>query len=151
MNSHQFTQPLAEIPTEQLAEIKQLLTSCELPTSDIAPFNSMLFFGRHSNGKLVGVIGLEVFGSIALLRSLAVAPKQRKHGLGKSLVAFAEAYATKHGIESIYLLTTTASDFFSRLGYTNTSREEAPSSIKGTAQFSGLCPASSVFMSKRLC
>lgn len=110
----------------------------------------MRFFIHSADDKLVGVIGLEIYGTVALLRSLAVVPAQRNNGRGKSLVKFAEEYAADHGIESLYLLTTTAGDFFSRLGYTNTAREDAPSSIKATSQFSGLCPASSVFMSKHL-
>jgi amino-acid N-acetyltransferase len=110
----------------------------------------MRFFTHHADNKLIGMIGLEIFDAVALLRSLAVAPEQRKHGLGKSLVASAEAYAARQGIGSLYLLTTTARDFFSRLGYTDTAREDAPSSIKATSQFSGLCPSSSAFMGKRL-
>lgn len=135
---------------DQLAEIKQLVSACGLPTVDISPSRSQLFFGDHSNGKLAGVIGLEIYGTVALLRSLAVAPAQRKNGLGRSLVRFAEAYTAKHGVESLYLLTTTAGDFFSKLGYSTASREAAPPPIKTTPQFSGLCPGSSAFMSKHL-
>ncbi len=150
MSASRSIQPLAASTIEQAAEIKLLLAACGLPTSDIAPSNSMLFFTHHAGGKLVGVIGLEVYDTVALLRSLAVTPAQRKNGLGKSLVKFAEEYAADHGIESLYLLTTTAENFFSKLGYSSASREDAPSSIKSTSQFSGLCPSSSAFMSKRL-
>jgi amino-acid N-acetyltransferase len=136
--------------TKQLTEILEHLTTCELPTTDVTSSNSILFFGLHADDKLVGLVGLEVYGSVALLRSLAVAPGKRKHGMGKSLVEFAEAYAAKHGIESLYLLTTTAKVFFSKLGYSNASRETAPSPIKTTSQFSSLCPSSSAFMGKRL-
>lgn len=141
---------LATKSTEQLVEIKQLLSACELPTSDIASSNSFLFFGCHSDAKLVGVIGLEIYGPAALLRSLAVAPSHRNHGLGRSLVGFAEAQAAPLGVESLYLLTNTAEGYFSKLGYSPASREDAPSSIKATMQYSSLCPASSAFMSKRL-
>jgi amino-acid N-acetyltransferase len=137
-------------PIDQLAEIKQLLSACELPTADISPSKSLLFFGCRSDAKLVGVIGLEVYDTVALLRSLAVDPTHRKHGLGKSLVDFAEVHASSLGVELLYLLTTTADAFFSRLGYSPASREDAPSFIKTTSQFSGLCPTSSVFMCKHL-
>lgn len=137
-------------PVEQFAEIRQLLSACELPASDISPSRSLLFYGCRSEGKLIGVVGLEVYGPIALLRSLAVAPSHRDHGRGRSLVAFAEAQAVSLGVEALYLLTTTAEAFFSKLGYSPVSREEAPSSIKATTQFSSLCPASSALMSKRL-
>lgn len=142
--------PLGTDSDKRHAEIKQLLSACELPTSDISPSNSLLLFGCRSDAGLVGVIGLEVFGSVALLRSLAVAPKLRNHGLGKSLVEFAEAHAASLGVESLYLFTTTAAAFFSKLGYLPASREEAPLPIKATTQFSGLCPASSAFMCKYL-
>ena len=142
--------PLPIEPIDRLAEIKHLLSACGLPTADISPSNSLLFFGSHSDAKLVGIVGLEVYGTVALLRSLAVDPTQRKHGLGKSLVDFAEAHAASLGVKSLYLLTTTADALFSRLGYAHASREEAPRVIKATSQFSALCPASSVFMCKHL-
>jgi amino-acid N-acetyltransferase len=142
--------PLATDSADQLAEIRQLLSASDLPTVDISPSASLLFFGCRSENRLVGVIGLEVYGTVALLRSLAVDPTQSKHGLGKSLADFAEAHAASLGVESLFLLTTTADAFFSGLGYAPASRDKAPVSIKNTSQFSGLCPASSVFMCKRL-
>lgn len=141
---------LAAGSTEQLAEIKQLLSACELPTSDLSPSSALLFFGCRSDARLAGVIGLEVLGPVALLRSLAVAPSHRNHGMGRSLVESAEAHAASLGVESLYLLTTTAEAFFSRLGYSPALRAEAPSSIKATTQFSELCPVSSVLMHKPL-
>lgn len=141
---------LANESADQLAEVRQLLSACELPTADILPSSSLLFFGTYSAGKLVGVIGLEVYGTNALLRSLAVVPALRRQGLGKSLVTYAETHAASIGVESLYLLTTTADAFFASLGYSPTSREDAPESIRSTTQFSGLCPASSTFMIKQL-
>lgn len=138
-------------PITQLAEIKRLLSACGLPVSDIAPCESRLFFGCRSDAGLAGVVGLEIFGSVALLRSLAISPQYRSHGLGRALVAHAETHAASRAVESLFLLTTTAETYFSKLGYSHASRENAPSAIKATAQFSGLCPASSAFMSKRLC
>lgn len=134
----------------QPAEIKQLLSACELPTADVSLSKTLLFYGCHSEGKLAAVVGLEVHGPVALLRSLAVAPSHRNQGLGKLLVTFAEAQAASLGVESLYLLTTTAKAFFSKLGYSPASREDAPLSIKATMQFSSLCPASSAFMRKHL-
>ncbi len=137
---------LATESADQLAEVRQLLSACELPTADI----SLLLFGAYSAGKLVGVIGLEVYGTDALLRSLAVVPALRRQGLGKAMVTYAETYAASIGVESLYLLTTTADAFLANLGYSPASREDAPQSIQATTQFSGLCPASSAFMIKHL-
>jgi amino-acid N-acetyltransferase len=137
-------------PVTRLAEVAQLLSVCELPTADIAASGPAMFFGCHADSGLVGVVGLEVYGTVALLRSLAVAPAHRKGGLGKALASFAEARAAELGVRSLYLLTTTAQEYFAQLGYSLLSRDDAPASIKATAQFTGLCPASSAFMGKQL-
>ncbi|MNR54976.1 acetyltransferase [compost metagenome] len=87
---------------------------------------------------------------MALLRSLAVAPEARGSGLGQALVRFAEREAAARHIGRLYLLTNTAAPFFAKLGYQATARETAPPAIRRSAQFSGLCPASASFLSKRL-
>jgi amino-acid N-acetyltransferase len=140
--------PLATESAEQLAEVRQLLSACELPTADISPSSSLLFFGAYSAGELVGVIGLEIHGQVALLRSLAVSPSSRRQGLGRMLVAHAETQAASRGVETLYLLTTSAESYFFRLGYTPARREDAPAPIKDTTQFRGLCPSSAILMSK---
>ncbi len=142
-------QPIAT--AEQLAEARQLLSASDLPVADMDSPQSILLFGRRSDRELVGVVGLELYGPEALLRSLAVSPSYRNRGIGKSLAAFAETQAASHGVQSMFLLTASAESFFSRLGYEVASRDEAPSSIRNTTQFSGLCPSSATFMRKNLC
>lgn len=67
-----------------------------------------------------------------------------------ALVAKAEGHAKAHGVEEVYLLTTTAEGFFARLGYERVEREGAPESIRGTKEFSSICPSSAVLMRKLL-
>jgi amino-acid N-acetyltransferase len=71
-------------------------------------------------------------------------------GIGSQLVEHAERYARSRGVESIYLLTSTAEKFFGGRGYAHTERASAPASIRGTREFASLCPASSAFMVKHL-
>ena len=131
-------------------DVTELLEQCGLPVSDCSTPASPLFFGHRSDSQLVGVVGLEDCGSVALLRSLGVAPSHRMSGLGQALVLFAEGYACSHNISSVFLLTTTAAAFFAKLGYVPVSRGTAPASIQATAQFSSLCPSSATFMVKVL-
>lgn len=133
-----------------VSEIRALLAACDLPVADVDPSDSMQFFGCRADSELVGVVGLEIHGTAALLRSLAVAPAHRNYRLGSALVSHAEARAESLGVQSLYLLTTSAQDYFAKLGYSPASRAEAPPGITATAQFRGLCPATAVFMSKRL-
>ncbi len=138
------------IKNPKLADVQSLLEDCGLPYSDITSQNMEHFFALGAEASLSGVVGLEIYGDVALLRSLAVSPKHRNSGVGKQLVTHAEKYAFSIGVRSVYLLTTTADKFFLQLGYSPLSRSQAPASITRTTEFSSLCPSSSVFMVKKL-
>ena len=127
-----------------------LLQAQGLPVSDITDGHLEHFFFVGSDGSPSGLVGLEVYGSDALLRSLVVGENARGKGLGSALTAHAEQYAAAKGVRSIYLLTTTAGRFFQRLGYERIGRSQAPPSIERTREFAGLCPTNSTFMVKSL-
>jgi amino-acid N-acetyltransferase len=138
---------------EQIAysqEVSALLVACDLPVADLRDDSDVCFFGFRHESELLGVIGVEVRGDYGLLRSLAISAVHRGNGLGQKLVAFSEERATRSNLKALYLLTTTADNFFERLGYEELSRSEAPRTITETPQFSGLCPGSSIFMCKEL-
>lgn len=130
--------------------VTRLLESCELPTSDLTSAHLDHFFYVGSDTKPKGIVGLEFYGSDALLRSLVVTAEQRSHGLGGRLVERAEHYARDRNIAAIYLLTTTAERFFRSRGYVDVPRDSAPPAIRNTPEFSTLCPSSSAFLAKRL-
>lgn len=135
-------------PLDDLDALAALLAQAGLPLADLAASSSQEFFGISIGPALVASVGLEAYGSVGLLRSLAVLPRCRQQGMAGKLVRFAEEHAAGRGVTSLYLLTTTAEDFFTRLGYVPTSRENAPPAIAASAQFTGLCPASAVLLSK---
>lgn len=130
--------------------VRRLLLEAELPTSDITPAKLETFFACESDGELAGIVGLELHGTVGLLRSLVVSPRSRSQGLGAALVAHAEGVAQASGVVWLYLLTTTAERFFRRLGYETVPREVAPPAIQRTSEFSAICPVSAAFMVKRL-
>jgi amino-acid N-acetyltransferase len=127
-----------------------LLQAQGLPVSDITDEHLEHFFFVGSDSAPTGLVGLEIYGSDALLRSLVVDENARGQGLGSALTDHAEQYAASRNVRTIYLLTTTAETFFRRLGYQRIDRREAPPEIKSTREFADLCPASSAFMFKRL-
>ena len=134
----------------KLSAVKQLLSESSLPIEDITAQHLHHFFGCSSGLELEGLVGLELYGEVALLRSLAVAASRRNSGLGSRLVAHTERHAQDQGVKSLYLLTTTAEAFFQRRGYARIPRENAPAAIKDTKEFAGICPVSSAFMVKKL-
>jgi amino-acid N-acetyltransferase len=127
-----------------------LLGAQGLPFSDITPEHLEHFLYAGSDAAPTGMIGIEVYGADALLRSLVVAEAARTQGLGSALVQQVEAYAAACQVNVIYLLTTTAEKFFERRGYVRVDRTRAPPAIQATPEFASLCPASSAFMIKQL-
>ena len=106
---------------------------------------------RLLTDRLIGVAGVERLGRVGLLRSLAVAPDYRNAGLAHRLVTAAEDRAKNHhGISDLYLLTTTAADYFLRRGYREVPRESVPGGVASHPQFRGLCPASARCLEKNL-
>lgn len=130
--------------------VKSLLKACALPTEDLSASHFEHFFGCGPAHDPQGVVGIELHGKAALLRSLAVMEASRGHGCGTQLVAEAERHARESGAIEVYLLTSTARTLFESLGYRIVERSEAPESIRSTKEFSSLCPASAAFMVKRL-
>jgi amino-acid N-acetyltransferase len=127
-----------------------LLAACSLPNSDISAKNLQHFFGCGEESNPGGVVGVELYGDIALLRSLAVHKDARGKGCGKRLVQEVEQYAQRSGAKRLYLLTTTAETFFEGLKYVPVSRESLPEAIRSTTQFSSLCSTSATVMFKVL-
>jgi amino-acid N-acetyltransferase len=127
-----------------------LLAGEGLPVADLTDQHLEHFFFAGSADSPLGLVGLEIYESDALLRSLVVGANARSAGLGSRLVRHAEHYAASCQVRAIYLLTTTAEAFFERLGYRRIDRSEAPPSIQATREFASLCPASSAFMTRRL-
>ena len=132
------------------ADVVRLLESASLPTADLSKDDMKDFFYAESAAGPVGIVGLQLLGADALLRSLVVMPAQRARGLGQRLVEHAEQHPRERGATAVYLLTTTAEAFFRARGYSVTPRDSAPPAIRSTPEFAGLCPASSAFLSKRL-
>ncbi|MCY4495702.1 MAG: arsenic resistance N-acetyltransferase ArsN2 [Rhodospirillaceae bacterium] len=125
---------------EEFDAIAELLNAAGLPVEDLNVAMLDDFVVATEDGVCVGVVGLEIFGSHALLRSLAVGTEHRSRGLGAMLVDAIETAARARGVAALYLLTTTAAEFFERLGYTAHDRGTVPPSIVATTEFSSLCP-----------
>lgn len=149
MNAASFE--LRPAQPDDLPAVSALLKACGLPTDDLNSVSLSHFelaVGAH--GRIVGVAGFDRAASDALLRSLAVAPDWRGRGLGERLVARREAAARVAGGNRFILLTTSAADYFRRLGYRDLPRAQVPAAIAAHAQFRSLCPASAVCLEKRL-
>ncbi|WP_082321819.1 arsenic resistance N-acetyltransferase ArsN2 [Variovorax paradoxus] len=133
-----------------LTKIRSLLRTCELPEIDLDLGHMGDFLVLRAGGSLVGCVGLERAGDAGLLRSLAVAHERRSAGLGDVLMRAIEARAVAAGVHRLFLLTTTAPNFFASRGYRPCSRVDAPDAIRALTEFTSICPASAACMSRSL-
>ena len=139
-----------------LPAIERLLAASDLPTAGVAD----LFPARADDfvvaddptapGELAAVAGLEVCCDNALLRSVAVRPELRAHGLGQALVKRVVCRAEERGLRALYLLTMTAEHYFPRFGFERVERGVVPAEIAATLEFKSACPSSAVAMAKPL-
>ena len=127
----------------------ELLRLLDLPEKGVVEH-----FGRfhvvRNDGRVVGLAGLEVHGPDGLLRSVAVDPAFRGQGLAASLVEATLGVAQKVGLRAVYLLTTTAPDYFRRHGFADCARAEAPDGIRESWEFRAGCPSTSSLMKRTL-
>lgn len=126
------------------------LKEADLPTDDLTEENRTFFSYRSLAGAALGFGGFELYGKDAFLRSIVVLPDGRGKRTGRNLVPLLNYRAFRDGARTAWLLTTTAPDFFEKIGFKRRAREEAPAAILNTRQAKSLCPVSAVLMSRTL-
>ncbi|HTD60879.1 MAG TPA: arsenic resistance N-acetyltransferase ArsN2 [Gemmatimonadaceae bacterium] len=132
-----------------LRDVERLLMHAQLPVDGVAGSLPTFVVAEH-DGRLVGAAGLELCGQDALLRSVVVAPEWRSRGLGRELVERVIAEGEARRLRALYLLTTTAEQYFPAFGFERTTRDGLPAGVRATAEFQTACPASATVMRKKL-
>jgi len=140
-----MTPTIASALTDDLPEVLTLLARSELPGDGLAEHAATLLVAR-TGGRIVGSAALELYGGAALLRSVAVEADQRGTGLGQRLTNAALDLARQRGVRRVYLLTETAADFFPRFGFRTIARDAVDPAVRGSVEFTTLCPASATAM-----
>ena len=132
-------------------EIVMLLSRAILPVQDLTLEKLEHFLvAKTRDGSVIGTIGVELYQDVGLLRSLVVHPSYQGKGLGKRLTREVELFAQQKSVKTLLLLTTTAAEFFPKLGYQVIQRDRAPMSIAKTEEFKNICPVSAVCFFKSL-
>ena len=132
-----------------LQAIQGILKELALPFEDCDVHIDNFIVAEHAE-EVIGIGGVEHYGDVALLRSIAVVKARRGEGLGETLYSEIESRAKSLNVKELYLLTETAEQYFKARGFHVVSREAVPAAIEQTQQFSSLCPASATVMKKPL-
>ena len=130
--------------------VQSLLRASEFPVDDLGPQKLDGFLIAEDDNAMVGLIGLEVLGTVGLLRSLVVEKSARRSGLGGKLVGALESAAQTAGIAELWLLTIDAERFFQRHDFEIVDRAAAPGEIRNSDEFSTLCPGTAWLMRKSI-
>jgi len=125
--------------------IREVVTSGGLPLDGLEQHLATTIVARDGGG-ILGCAALELYGGDALLRSVAVASKRRRSGVGLALTAAAIQLAHRHGVRTLWLLTETAVEFSPRFGFEVTSRGAVPASVRTSVEFTSACPESATVM-----
>jgi protein-tyrosine-phosphatase/N-acetylglutamate synthase-like GNAT family acetyltransferase len=129
-----------------LPAIETLVATSGLPKAVVADRFPGAYVVARRGGEVVGVAALEAHDDVALLRTVAMQPSERGKGTGLALVANRLAAAWTAGIDRVFLLTTTAPEFFRRFGFAEVDRASAPAGLRSSPEFTALCPSSATCM-----
>lgn len=130
--------------------VAALLAGARLPPDGLDEQFGDAYAVAEADGRIVGAAGVEVYGAAGLLRSVAVDAAWRGRGLGAALTRERLAWAAARGLEAVYLLTNTAEGYFPKLGFAPVERGQVPEVVRGSLQFTAVCPASAAVMVLRL-
>lgn len=135
--------------TNYKRELISLLAVEGLPAADL-PQTLENFLVAIKSAKVVGAIGLEIYGDAGLLRSLAVVKEERGQGIAGKLVKRIEYLAKLKNLSALFLLTETATNYFKDKRFKIIERDEVPALLQASSEFSHVCPLSAVVMKKKL-
>lgn len=125
--------------------VEKLLVAAGLPTEGVADHFGHFFVGLTA-GAVVGAIGVELYGSSALLRSAVVDPSARNRGVGALLAQRAVDHARDAGANRVFLLTETAERYFARHGFRTIPRSDAAPELAASAEMRSCCGETAVCM-----
>jgi len=126
------------------ARITRLLSDAALPLDGLNGHQNFLVLCR--DGGVLGCAAIERYAQYGLLRSVALEPHERRHGLGRRLVQEALQQARRDGLAEVVLLTTTAAPFFARLGFQAIRRDAVPAPLRTSVEFRSACPETATVM-----
>lgn len=130
---------------EDLHAIKSLLEANGLPVAGVDDHWKTFLVARDGE-KLVGCGGAEAYQFAALIRSVAVDPAYRSHGIGRRLVRQLLDRLASRGLREFYLLTTTAEAYFRKRGFKTIDRDEVHPQLMSSREFQDACPSTAVCM-----
>lgn len=115
-------------------DVAALLTHCGLPADDTQAIIEA-FHLALDKGRIIGCAAAERRADAIVIRSAAVDPAYRDHGIASRLIGTLLVRARASGVREAYLLSTSAPLYFARWGFYLFPAEDAPAEVKASATF----------------
>jgi amino-acid N-acetyltransferase len=128
-----------------IPRIKELLVASDLPTAGVDEHWRTFIVARDGD-RIVACGGAEAYQFAALIRSIAVEPAYRSHGLGRRIVRQMLDRLASRGLREFYLLTTTAEAYFKKRGFKTIDRDEVHPQLLSSREFQDACPSTATCM-----
>ena len=148
-DQEEMTVKIVPAHMSDLPALLALLEDSGLPTSGLSAHLATTLVACDGE-RLVGSAALELSGTDALLRSVAVAAPLRGQGLGEQLTHAALDLARLHGVQQVCLLTETAQHFFPRFGFRPIARADVSPALHQSVEWTTACPVTAQAMMVRL-
>jgi N-acetylglutamate synthase-like GNAT family acetyltransferase len=130
---------------EDLPTLKAMLESMDLPTAGLDDHWRTFLVAREGD-RIVGCGGSEAYQFAALIRSIAVLPEYRSHGLGRRIGRQLLDRLASRGLREFYLLTTSAEEYFKKRGFKTIDRDEVHPQLLSSREFQDACPSTATCM-----
>ena len=124
---------LAIEQTRDIARVRTMLSGAGM-LADGVEWPAACYLLAFLGDDVVGVVGIEPELDAALIRSLYVIDSMRRRGIGAALVAAARKAAHTRGARHLYLFSSGARDFFTRLGFSKAAVGDVVAALGGVPQ-----------------
>jgi len=148
-NNHSELYTIRHAQPGDIEQIKSLLQANDLPVVGVVQYWQN-FFVADKQDCILGALGAHYDGKKALLRSFVVNDSQRNSGIGKALLQRMLLEMQRRGINEVFLLTETATNYFIREGFTEICRDEIPQILLKESGLDQACPCSSQCLKRQL-
>ena len=128
-----------------MEDVCRLLESVGLITEGVADHIGT-FVVAFDGDRMVACGGSEPYQFVALIRSIAVVPEFRGHGVGRRMVREILDRLSSRGLREFYLLTLDAEAWFRKRGFRAIDRDQIHPQLLASAELSGACPDTAVCM-----
>ena len=135
-----------DVPTvHEREELRNWLLAEGLSPESASEEGVDLFVWRGGD-SIAGVAGLEALGPQGVLRAVAVRREWRRRGIAAALVEHIRETARQMGLSELYLLTTTAAEYFAGQGFERIARGDVAGPVLESSEFATLCPDAATVM-----